>query len=1143
MNRSPMDSRTLQELVAAAASLHASRVAVTHDCGSVSGNSVSLLYSDVVALVNELSHVLRTNCFLHNSLIALYCHADLYLPVWILGILQSPAAYVPLDPDAPGFLSARIMRQNGIHYCAVQTELLQQFQTSLISYMSVDLCEMLPRYKLTLIQVKPLPIAAHNQGAEENEVRIVDDLHLSASIAVVNNTGQADLAYVLHTSGTTGLPKIVRVPHKCIVPNILHLRSLFQMNADDVVFLASPLTFDPSVVEIFLALSSGAQLLIVPAVIKKMPKRLAQLLFKNHKTTVLQVTPTLLGRFGCHILKQEVLSAGSSLRVLALGGEACPSPALLRSWRHENNKTNIYNIYGITEVSCWACCYKIPEALLQSDVLSLQTSVPLGTTLMDTVVEIRDEHGCIVTEGEGQVFIGGKDRVCLLDDEDIVVPMTMRATGDWVKVKDSQLYYLGRRDRLIKRHGKRVNLNCLQQVILSLPDVEACAVGLDESSRLLAFVVASTSVNQNTAFPLTSAQECVDQIPSACAEHQEDISPSVKHHEETSSADRHLRRLIVKQLSLLLPSYSIPDALVLVPALSLSPHGKVDMDALMKIYQRQRLRLKSGSSHGDVEKLKQTLQSLWQDSLGLAADAAVEDESRFLFSGGDSLKALRLCEDIATSVEEVTLPELLEVILDGTFSDILRHVLRATLMVPFEKNSSSTSEAKKRPTVEYLSVEAAKRECKDSTAAGSFQEDEDSSEKQPVKVIRRASEVIEIEIRNPDTNKSFWSDSSVKIHDRCLAASAGEQGFTDFSSPHVESRSLELSLSWSSDTGRCVDASPVLLVQEEVGQRSDLAKMTVFIGSHSHRMQAIDLDTGDLLWERVLGDRIEASAAVSQCGTLVIIGCYDGHVYFLCASSGETRWAFETGDAVKSSPTVDPLTGLVIVGSHDGHVYALNPKVHQCVWKRHCGGGAVFSSPCLHSAHRRLYVASLRGHLLCLNPDSGEVLWLHHRDVPFFSSPVVSSGDVVIGSVDGNICCFSNMGKMIWQFLTKGPVFSSPSFTPDRKNVLCGSHDGCLYCLNSADGSLVWTFQTSGRVYSSPCVFDGSAFGRRGLLVALASTDGTIWILDGQDGLLVASFTLPGELFSSPVVWEHSLVVGCRNDYVYCLKLIVKKET
>lgn len=117
--------------------------------------------------------------------------------------------------------------------------------------------------------------------------------------------------------------------------------------------------------------------------------------------------------------------------------------------------------------------------------------MPLGAPLMDTIMEVRDEQGGIVTDGEGQVFIGdivilshthtdeylssthteltiicagGEERVCLLDEEETIAPGTMRATGDWVKVKGEQLLYLGRRDRLIKRHGKRVNLDNVQQV-------------------------------------------------------------------------------------------------------------------------------------------------------------------------------------------------------------------------------------------------------------------------------------------------------------------------------------------------------------------------------------------------------------------------------------------------------------------------------------------------------------------------------------------------------------------------------------------------------------------------------------------------------------------------------------------------------
>uniref|UniRef100_A0A3B4FTB5 Aminoadipate-semialdehyde dehydrogenase n=1 Tax=Pundamilia nyererei TaxID=303518 RepID=A0A3B4FTB5_9CICH len=1070
-----MSARTLQELVSAAASLHADRLAVTH---SVSGKpSASLTYRDLVQLADEFSRALQNNCSPRSGVIGLYCRDDLFVPVWILGILQSSAAYVPLDPESPGLLSARVMNQCGLKYCAVQTDLLQQFQAALIKHVTVEVCVELLKFKLTLIHIEPLRVAQRERGA--GQTSSVNDL--SGSAVEQDDAGRRELAYVLHTSGTTGFPKTVRVPHRCILPNILHLRSLFQMRPDDVVFLASPLTFDPSVVDIFLALSSGAQLLIVPNVIKKMPKRLAELLFNDHKTTVLQVTPTLLLRFGHRILKQDVLSCGSSLRVLALGGEACPSPALLESWRHEDNKTKIYNIYGITEVSCWASCYRIPESLLRSSNLTV-SSVPLGTPLMDTVVEVRDEHGCVVSEGEGQIFIGGEDRVCLLDDEDTVVPGTMRATGDWVNVKDGQLHYLGRRDRLIKRNGKRVNLDSLQQVLLSLPQVEACAVGLHQGFRLLAFVVASTSGHQKA---------------------------------ESGGADGDLKKLILSQLSLLLPAHSVPDTLVLVPALCLTAHGKVNMEALVRVYEKQRQCLES--SQRNRSELRQILQTLWRDTLNLAVDVTVDEKSKFLFSGGDSLKALHLCEDILTAVG-VTSPELLEVVLDGTFSDIVNHVARARGILEHENSQSTPSQAKRRH-VESTSQVLEKRVRKDWTAAESLQ-----VEKQAVKVIRRGGEVIEMNIRYTEDDKTV-QNKLLGERESCGEADLG------------------LSLSWSSDTGRCVDASPVLLVQNRADHRSDLFKATVFIGSHSHRIQALDVATGNLMWERVLGDRIEASAAVSHCGTLVVIGCYDGCVYFLCTETGKTQWVFETGDAVKSCPAVDPLTGLVVVGSHDGYVYALNSEVSKCVWKCHCGGGAVFSSPRLHASRRQVYAASLGGRLLCLSIDSGDVLWSYCRDTPFFSSPNCFSEHVVIGSVDGHICCFSNTGKLLWQFLTKGPVFSSPCVTSDQKRLLCGSHDGCLYCLNCADGSLVWTFQTTGKVYSTPFVFDGSAVGRRGSLVGLASTDGTVWILDGKDGRMLASHTFPGELFSSPVVWEKSLLVGCRNDYVYCLRLSVKEET
>ncbi|TSN30202.1 Acyl-CoA synthetase family member 4 [Bagarius yarrelli] len=449
--------KCLHEMVLKAAVHHGAKTAAIFDTGA--SPAVCLSYDELVALGNELCRNLQEAVEENNQLIGVFCDVDMFLPVWIFGVLQVPAAYVPLDPVAPPLLTIRIMDRCHLEFCLIQSTLLQQFQSVFSSLLSVQVIAVWSAVKLTLVKLKNLQVRYNPPLQTKQE----DKQHLSTKDCEKKDQAE-QLAYVLHTSGTTGLPKIVKVPHKCIVPNIVELSSLFQMTAEDVVFLASPLTFDPSVVEMFLALASGACLLMVPAAVKRMPARLANVLFRRNATTVLQATPTLMRRFGGRVLQEEILSAGSSLRVLALGGEVCPSLFLLNSWRQAGNKTCIYNLYGTTEVSCWACCYKLPDdPSVSADHMNCG-SVPLGEALMDTVVEVRDENGRLVTEGEGQVFIGGQKRVCLLDDETLTsARQVMRATGDWVMVQNSQLFYLGRKDRLVKRHGQMLHLDALQQ--------------------------------------------------------------------------------------------------------------------------------------------------------------------------------------------------------------------------------------------------------------------------------------------------------------------------------------------------------------------------------------------------------------------------------------------------------------------------------------------------------------------------------------------------------------------------------------------------------------------------------------------------------------------------------------------------------
>ncbi|NXP09859.1 ACSF4 enzyme, partial [Thinocorus orbignyianus] len=1119
---------TLQELVNQAAGLYSDRKAVWFDeCNDKPPTSYT--YTTVVKLAGELTAFLRKHCIQQGKCeIGLYCHPGINLPSWILGILQVPAAYSPIDPDAPPMLSTYFMKKSHLQYILVEDDKINKFQMSHVGWFYHD-CTSIEHIGVTLFQISSSSTDLNSQvddvkskyelfkatgNSQPGDTVCPDQTEVKTSGGGHTDIGRKDsLAYVLHTSGTTGTPKIVRVPHKCIVPNIQHLKSLFEITQDDVLFLASPLTFDPSVVELFLALTSGASILIVPSTIRMMPVELSAALFQRHQVTVLQATPTLLRRFGADIIISRVLSANTPLRVLALGGEAFPGLNLLRSWKHKENKTNIFNLYGITEVSSWATCYKIPEEVFNADFRT-DFPIPLGSPLLGTNVEVRDINGSAVLEGEGQIFIGGEERICFLDDE-VTVPLgRMRETGDFVRVQDGNLFFLGRKDNQIKRHGKRFNIEWLQQAAEDLCQVEACAVTWYQQEKLILFVV-----------------------PKGDLEKRETLQELQKH----------------------LPAHAIPDELVLIKALPLTSHGKVDISELNKIYQNHLNSRRRDSKLSDAEELWERLQYLWKSVLGLPDDdpSGISKDALFLYSGGDSLKALQFYDEIEMLVGKAV-PGLLEVILSRSMEEVYRHILK--LLFQDEDQLMNRDNVVKRKLSgnsgeefhgKYIKL---KSERDLGVASGLisfialsrgnhlFSMNFTKSFTQPSNTVQVGGELLQqpsfLHLVTPGIMKSHGQGQEMenrvlKVTNKANEHSCCSEQQVHAECSHVTAAELALCIRWKSNTRKCVDASPLVIIPAEG------APASVYIGSHSHAMQAIDLDLGEIRWEKDLGDRIESSACVSKCGNFIVVGCYDGLVYVLQSSNGEVHWTFVTEDAVKSSPVVDPSSGIVYIGSHDQHVYALDIYKKTCVWKLHCEGGAVFSSPCLSSFPHHLYVATLGGLLLAINPVMGNKIWKSFLGKPLFSSPHCDEKYVCVGCVDGNLYCYSHSGEKVWQFSTNGPVFSSPCISSlTKQEIFFGSHDHFIYCC-SMEGNLLWKFEATSTVYGTPFVFQSDDLKDK-ILLAAVSTDGKVWILNAKNGTAEGVEKLPGEVFSSPVVWGTKLVVGCRNDYVYCLDLYVK---
>ncbi|XP_044080918.1 beta-alanine-activating enzyme isoform X1 [Neovison vison] len=1091
---------TLQELVHQAASIYSDKIAVCFDeCNSQP--PVYYTYKTVVTVASELSNFLQLHCdFQGIREVGLYCHPGINLPSWILGILQVPAAYAPVDPDSPPALSTHFMKKCNLSYILVEKQQINKFKSSYETLLNYDTLKEHNDLVLFRLHWKNVEVSLMlkdrkqkyekekmtNSTNSENSNEEKSEEHMDARL-------KHCLAYVLHTSGTTGIPKIVRVPHGCIVPNIQHFRVLFEVTQEDVLFLASPLTFDPSVVEIFVALSSGACLLIVPTSVKVLPSKLAAVLFSHHRVTILQATPTLLRRFGSQLIKSTVLSASTSLRVLALGGEAFPLLTVLKSWRGVDNKTQIFNIYGITEVSSWATFYRIPEKFLNS-TLKCELPVPLGFPLLGTVVEVRDTNGFTIQEGHGQVFLGGRNRVCFLDDETTVPLGTMRATGDLVTVKDGEMFFLGRKDSQIKRHGKRLNIELVQQVAEGLQQVESCAVTWYNQEKLILFVVSKNDL---------------------------------------------VKEYIFKELQKHLPSHAIPDELLLIESLPFTSHGKIDVLELNKIYLNY-LNLKSECKLNGKEELWEKLQYLWKSILNLSEDPLkVPDESLFLNSGGDSLKSVRFLNEIEKLVG-TSVPGLLEIILSSSILEIYNHVLQ--IVFPDEDLEFSKNHATKRKFSDSNQEETSGKSLHQKSVMTLSCDHELTA----FTAVSRGSQILSLNTKsftrlglcssahssdlisptNTQNVKSLNPPALLgKSQDASCVAEVSEAGTCV-----AAAKKMELHVRWRSDTGKCVDASPLVVIPAV-----EKPSPTVYVGSHSHRMTALDLHSGKVKWEQILGDRIESSACVSRCGNFIVVGCYNGLVYVLKSNSGETHWTFPTEDAVKSSAAVDPTTGLLYVGSHDQRAYALDIYEKKCVWKLHCGG-AVLSSPCLSPLPRHLYVATLGGLLLAVNPATGKRVWKHSCGKPLFSSPRCGLQYVCIGCVDGNLLCFTHFGEQVWQFSTNEPIFSSPCTSASEQEIFFGSHDCFIYCCNMK-GHLQWKFETTSRVYATPFAFHRQE-GSSEMLLAAASTDGKLWILDSKSGQLQSVYELPGEVFSSPVVWESMLIIGCRNNYVYCLDLL-----
>ena len=416
------------------------------------------------------------------------------------------------------------------------------------------------------------------------------------------------LAYVIYTSGSTGKPKGVEVPHSAVVNFLNSMAEKPGMSARDVLLAVTTLSFDIAVLELYLPLTVGGRVEIVSHEVAGDGELLLSAL-RETGATMMQATPATW-----RMLLLAGWEGSEDFKVLA-GGEALPRDLVNELLERVDG---VWNMYGPTETTVWSTCEYVTEK---------EGPVPIGRPISNTQVYVLDKCMQPVPTGvPGELYIGGHGvargylHAPELTQERFVVDNFMAEqggrlyrTGDRVRyMRDGQLDYLTRLDNQIKLRGFRIEPSEIEIVLSTHPALEQSVVAVREDrpgdKRLVAYIV-----------PLQGQDITVTEVR------------------------KHLRSM--------LPAYMIPQHVVELEAVPMTPSGKIDREALPSPFS-------AGALEEEVyvaprTATEQALAAVWQEVLGVDR---VGIHDNFFNMGGHSLLSIQLIVQIKNRLDIMLRP-------------------------------------------------------------------------------------------------------------------------------------------------------------------------------------------------------------------------------------------------------------------------------------------------------------------------------------------------------------------------------------------------------------------------------------------------------------------------------------------------------
>ncbi|WP_122516825.1 non-ribosomal peptide synthetase, partial [Pseudomonas viridiflava] len=541
------------------AARHPDRVAAEH-------GQRSMTYGELNGQANRLAHYLIEQGIAPDDHVAIVLPRSMELLIGQLAVSKCAATFVPLDVNAPAERQSYMLDD-----CQAVCVLTRSTATINAATRRID---------LDSLDLKGLP--SHDPELAQ---------------------GSDTAAYVMYTSGSTGAPKGVRVPHRGIARLVLN-NGYADFNEHDRIAFASNPAFDASTMEVWGALLNGGQLCVVDHETLVDPVRFSALLI-DARISVLFITTALFNQY-----VQQIPQALQGLRLLLSGGERA-DPASYRTLLSQAQGLRLFNGYGPTETTTFAAVCEV-SAICEGD-----ESVPIGRPIGNTSIYVLDAHQRLAPKGvTGELYIGGDgvalgylNRPELSVEKFLVDPFSdepgamMYRTGDLGRwMEDGQLECLGRNDDQVKIRGFRIELGEIVSCLHQLPGIgETVVLAREDEPGNVRLVAYYTS-----------------------------------HEEDTLLAPEQMRA----HLQASLPDYMVPTAFIELKTLPLTANGKLDRRALPKPERSALFGVNYEAPEGEFEV---ALAEIWAEVLQVER---VGRHDHFFDLGGHSLLAMRMVSQV-----------------------------------------------------------------------------------------------------------------------------------------------------------------------------------------------------------------------------------------------------------------------------------------------------------------------------------------------------------------------------------------------------------------------------------------------------------------------------------------------------------------